>query len=109
MSWHKEHPRAVAAGAAAIGALILLIIVAKGGVTMPKSGTGKTGAIILGLGGICLGVGLSQLVWPPRRDADDGRTAFGRAPWPQKLLWIFGGMVGVVIAAVVQTFASGKY
>ncbi len=58
---------------------------------------------LLGIGGIGVGVGLVQLAWPPRpAEPGDDRNAFERAPWPQKLLWVFGGFVGVVAAAIAQ-------
>jgi len=91
------------AGAAALG-----VLVAIGGVNM-NTRTGTKAIFLFGLAGIAAGVGLTQVLWPPPPDNGDGRGAFARASWPQKILWVLGGLAGMLAAAVAQTVASGKF
>lgn len=104
-----KNPRAIALamivlGAAAVGLLCTLA-------PEPGSRSGNKAIMILGIGGIAFGVGLVQLLWPPPPPTDerDERNFISRASWPQKILYVFGGIVGVVAAAVALTVTSGKY
>ena len=55
-------------------------------------------------------MGVTQLVWPPRPAKEgDTRSGWARAHWLQKVLWVGGGCVGVVAAAVLATVMGGKY
>lgn len=90
------------------GSAVVFVVVSLGGMTMGGRAGGKA-ILAVGLAGVVAGVGLTQLVWPPRRAAaGDDRSAWKRAPILQKLLWIAGGLAGVVAAAVTQVVISGK-
>ena len=105
----KLNPRLVAllmvlAGAAAAVAVILL------GGTTTGTRLSTRGVFLMGLGGILAGVGLTQLAWPPRAaEPADRRSSWARAPLLQKVVWIVGGVVGVVAAAVAQVVLTGEY
>jgi len=104
----KMHPRLMALVYLMSGGLVVTLIAALGG--MDSTGRGSNKIIFLfGMAGIAAGVGLTQLVWPSKVPAEgDERSGWKRASWPQKILWILGGCVGVVGAAVTQVMMSGK-
>ncbi len=104
----RMHPRLMALLYVVGGGLIVSLIAALGG--MNTSGRGSNKIIFLfGMAGIAAGVGLTQLIWPPKvPENDDDRSGWQRAAWPQKILWILGGCVGVVAAAVTQVVLTGK-
>lgn len=106
-TYAKQHPRLIALGVFVAGAATLALLFALGGVDM-NSRAGMKAMGLFGIGGIAAGVGLAQMAWPPPPKKGDGRGFFARASWPQRILWIAGGLVGMLGAAIAQTVASGK-
>jgi len=104
-----KNPRLIALGIMALGAAILGFIFAIGGMEAGGRAGGKA-ILLVGVGGIALGTGLMQLIWPPPPPADarDERNFFKRSSWPQKVFYVFGGFAGIVLAAILQTMALGK-
>jgi hypothetical protein len=109
MSKLNLHPRLVALLTVVGGAAVIAILAALG--LMNLNGRGSTKVIFLvGMAGIAAGVGLTQLLWPPKRPAEgDERGGWQLAPWPQKILWIFGGCVGVLGASIATVVLGGGY
>jgi len=104
-----ENPRVVALLWTLGGLAVLVGVVAIGGLDSGGRSGGKA-IFLAGMGGIAAGVGVTQVLWPPRPAPEgDARSGWARAHWLQKGLWVVGGCVGVVAAAVIATVAGGKY
>ena len=108
MNAFAKNPRIVALALVVLGAAAVGLIVSLGG--MDAGGrTGGRAILLVGIGGIAFGIGLVQLLWPPPVATEgDERNWFSRASWPQKIVYCVAGFVGIVAAAVLQTWASGK-
>lgn len=105
----SRHPRLVALAMVAAGLLGGALIIGLGG--MEAGGrAGNKLMLLVGVAGIAFGAGLVQLIWPapPKSGPDDDRHFFARARWPQKIYFVFGGLIGIVAAAILMTWASGK-
>lgn len=104
-----DNPRVVALLWMLGGIAAMVVIIAIGGMDSGGRSGGKA-IFLVGMGGIAAGVGLTQLVWPARpAKAGDDRSGWARAHWLQKVLWVVGGCIGVVAAAVLATVMGGKY
>ena len=104
-----DNPRIIALFWTLGGLAVLAGVMAIGGLDSGGRSGGKA-IFLAGMGGIAAGVGLTQIVWPPKPSkAGDERSGWARAHWLQKVLWVIGGCIGVVAAAVIATLASGKY
>ncbi len=103
-----RNPRIHALLIIAVGAASAALVLAIGAL----SASGRTGGkaiMLVGVGGIAIGAGLMELLWPPPPPADDRdqRNFFTRASWPQKTLYVLGGLVGLVAGAIV--IASNRF
>lgn len=105
MSKIKLPPRVTALLTLLGGAALLVLANAIG--AMERGGKAM---LLVGFAAIAVGLGLSQLVWPSRQAPEgDDRSGWQRAPWPQKVVWILGGCVGVLAAAITMVMLGGKY
>lgn len=109
MSASSGKPRLAALALMVGGALAGSLMIAAGGMETGGRAGNKMIAVI-GFAGIAFGIGFVQLIWPPppKTGPDDQRNFFSRSPWPQKVFYIAGGLVGVVAAAVLMTWAGGE-
>lgn len=105
----RSAPRVVAAmtmvgGAAALGLVLLVVSAQTGRVRLTTRGMA-----LVGFGGLFIGFGLGQLLWPPRKPEPGEQTSgWARGTTAQKVVWCLGATVGVVAAAIVGTAATGN-
>lgn len=84
------------------GALLAPLIAWLGG------GGSSRAALLVALCGVVAGLGLTMLVWPAAKAEGESARIWDKASWPQRILWIVGGVAGLVGALALLVLFDPK-